>query len=70
MTTETEKLATRIADQAAKLKDLAKLMDDAEGARTGSDSGVALILRDISFMLYELAARSEAVTGLPILAAG
>ena len=45
-------------------------MDDAEGARTGCDSGVALILKDISFTLYELAARSEAVKGLPILAAG
>ena len=32
----TEKLT---ADQAAKLRDLARLMDDAEGARTGSDSG-------------------------------
>ena len=55
MTTDTEKLAASIADQAAKIKDLAKLMDDAEGARTGSDSGLALILRDIALTLYELA---------------
>ena len=34
-------------------------MDDAEGARTGCDSGLALILKDISFTLYELALRAE-----------
>ena len=57
-TSNTEKLATSIADQATKIKDLGKLMDDAEGARTGSDSGVALILRDIALALYELALRA------------
>jgi hypothetical protein len=70
MATNTATLAQEIADQATKLRDLARLMDDAEGARTGSDSGLALILKDISFTLYELAARSEAVKGLPLLATG
>lgn len=68
MAIDTAKLAQDIAEQAAKLRDLARLMDDAEGARTGCDSGLALILRDLSFALYELAARLEAAKGLPILA--
>ena len=59
MAIDTAKLAQDIAEQAAKLRDLARLMDDAEGARTGSDSGLALILKDISFTLYELALRAE-----------
>jgi len=52
-------MATGIADQATEIRDLAKLMDDAEGARTGSDSGLALILRDTALTLYELALQAE-----------
>lgn len=49
-----------IANQAAKLNDLAQLMDDAEGARTGRDNGIALILRDISDKLFDLASPPKA----------
>ena len=57
-------LAADIADQATKINALARLMDDAEGVRTGRDSGLALILRDISLQLYELAAQAESERSL------
>lgn len=48
-----------IANQAVKLNDLAKLLDDAEGARTGRDSGIALILQEIADILFDLAGRPD-----------
>lgn len=68
MAIDTAKLAQDIADQATKIKGLAQLMDDAEGARTGSDSGLALILRDIALTLYDLALQAESERVLTLAA--
>ena len=60
MTTDTAALAHAIAEQATKLRDLAALMDDAEGTRSGNNSGIALILKDVSLRLYEIAHCTDA----------